>query len=352
MKRLITIFIVIGILGLVAFRLVSNKSVIASKTKVRDNKELKVTVNTAIVESQTSEKNLSLVGTVLANQIIDVKSEVAGKVTSLNVDLGDFVQKGKIIAHIDDKIRRLGLANAEQKLADAKQNLERYKNLYEGGAASKAQYDQYQLAFNNADNQLEQARKELSNTSVTAPISGFITQKSIEAGAFVNIASPLVTIVDISKLKVQLNVAEKDVYALNAGDKVKITSTVYPGVTFEGKITFISPNGDQAHNYPIEISLENQLKNPLKSGTYVDVTFNRKSTSPSLHIPREALVGSIKNARVYLVNEDSIAVLRNITIGSDNGAQLEVLKGLKEGDRVVTTGQINLSDSTEVAIIN
>jgi multidrug efflux pump subunit AcrA (membrane-fusion protein) len=84
----------------------------------------------------------------------------------------------------------------------------------------------------------------------------------------------------------------------------------------------------------------------------VDVTFNRQSQAASLQIPREALVGSVKNAQVYVVNDDNTARLRKVTIGSDNGDYLEVLEGLKEGERVVTTGQINLTDSTRVNIIN
>jgi RND family efflux transporter MFP subunit len=146
-------------------------------------------------------------------------------------------------------------------------------------------------------------------------------------------------------------VAENDVYALKEGDPVQITATVFPGVTYEGKITFISPRGDDAHNYPVEISFKNQAKNTLKAGTYVNVAFNRKSQVPALQIPREALVGSVRNAQVFVVNENNIAQLRKITVGGDNGAYLEVQEGLQEGERVVTTGQINLVDSTQVSII-
>jgi RND family efflux transporter MFP subunit len=173
----------------------------------------------------------------------------------------------------------------------------------------------------------------------------------VEAGAFLNLGAAIVTIVDVSRLKVQLNVAENDVYALKPGDPVNITTTVFPGVTYPGKITFISPAGDEAHNYPVEVSFANQAKNPLKAGTYVDVAFNRQSQTPSLQIPREALVGSVKNAQVYVVGNDNLTRLRKVTIGADNGDYLEVLEGLQEGERVVTTGQINLTDSTRVNII-
>jgi len=351
MKRILIIAAVLLVGALVAFRLVNNKKVIDAKNKVVDTSGQRVAVNATTVQSRISEQNLNLVGTVIPNQQIEIKSEVQGKLLSLNVALGQFVKKGQVIARVDDKIRSIGVANAEQSLANAKQNLERYTNLYQGGAATQAQLQQYQLTYDNALNQLEQARKELSSTTITAPISGFITSKAVEAGAFANVGTSIVTIVDVSRLKVQLNVAERDVYALKVGDAVNITTSVYPGVQFRGEITFISPSGDDAHNYPIEISIRNEDKTPLKAGTYVNIAFNRKSQVATLQIPREALVGSTKDAQVYVVDANNLARLRKVTIGADNGDYLEVLNGLKEGEKVVTTGQINLTDSTQVAII-
>src|SRR5690606_34601590 len=115
----------------------------------------------------------------------------------------------------------------------------------QGGAASQAQFEQYKLGYENAENQLAQARKQLANAAITAPISGQIIQKPVEAGAFASVGASIATIVDVSKLKIQLNVPERDVYALHKGDSVKITSTVFPGVVYQGKITFISPKGDE-----------------------------------------------------------------------------------------------------------
>ena len=353
MKKNKTIFIVVVllILGLVAFRLINNKRHIESKKQVKKNNGVYAAVNVATVEEKISELNLIMVGTVTANQEIDVKSEVPGKIVSMFFSLGDYVNKGKVLAKIDDRIRELSSQTAQQKLADAKQNLERYKNLFEGGAASKAQLDQYQLAFNNAKIQVDQAGKELSNTAASAPITGYITTKSVEAGSYVNIGSSIATIVDISKLKILLSVAERDVYSLKVEDNVTITSSVYPGTNFKGVINFISFKGDAAHNYPIEISIENKQKNPLKAGTYVDVAFNKKNILPSLQIPREALVGSIKDAKVYKVNSNNLVNLTPITISGETENNIIVSEGLSKGDNVVTSGQINLSDGSKVSII-
>src|SRR6185437_2807218 len=282
MKRIITIIVIVGILAAVVLRLSANKKHIEESKKIKEDVNFTVAVNAVPVQAKLNEANLDLVGTVVANQIIDIKAEVQGKITSLSFKLGDCVQQGHALAHIDSRIRQIALSNAEQALANAEQNYQRYKILYEGGAASKSQYDQNKLSYENALNQLDQSKKELGNTSVTAPLTGYITEKNVEEGTFVSVGNSIATIVDVSKLKVKVNVPERNVYDLKVGDTVNITASVYPGVLFKGKVTFISLNGDEAHNYPVEISLANQSKNPLKSGTYVDIFFNQKSKTASL----------------------------------------------------------------------
>ncbi len=352
MKRFITIAVVIILTGMIAFRLMQNKKTIEARAQVEDNSNQVVSVNVYKAEKKIAEKKLKMVGTAIANQVIDIKSEVQGKIISLNITLGQKVSQGQVLAKIDDRLRSLAVDNAQQRLADAKQNFERFKNLYEGGAASKAQFDQYSLAYENARNQVDQARKELSSTTVTAPISGIITSKQAEEGSFTTMGSPIATVVDISKLKIQLNISENDVYALNLGDEVTITTTVFPGVNYHGKVTFISPRGDEAHNYPVELSIENKKDKQLKAGTYVDVTFNKQSNVPTLQIPREALVGSIKDAKVYIADKENTVQLKPIVIGNDYGQYLEVIEGLSEGDIIVTSGQINLTNGAKVIIIN
>lgn len=352
MKRLITFSIIIIVIGLITFRLMKNREAIQSKAQVKDQSETLVPVIATRAKEESTEKNLKMVGTVLADKIIDVKSEVQGQITSLKFELGDQVRKGQSLASIDDKIRSLAVNNAVQKLADAKQNFQRYKNLYEGGAATKAQFEQYKLAMDNAQNQLAQARKELSNTKVLSPITGIVSKRPVEKGAFANIGTPIATIVDLSKLKIKLSISENSVYQLNVGDSVTITSNVYPNTIYKGKITFISPNGDEAHNYPIEISINNKKDKPLKSGTYVDVHFSRKNPKDVLQIPREALVGSKTDASVYIINDQNIARLKTVKLGEDYGNSIEVVEGLENGQLIVTSGQINLTDSTKVRISN
>lgn len=173
----------------------------------------------------------------------------------------------------------------------------------------------------------------------------------VEEGTYVNTGNPIASIVDVSRLKVKINVSETNIYNLHVGDKVKITTSIYNGIAFEGRISFVSPRGDDAHNYPVEVEISNNSKNPLKAGTFVNVEVEIKTSKDGLFIPRAALQGSIQDAKVY-VAENGKAMLKNVVIGQQVNDMLEVTSGLTENQKVIVTGQVNLTDNKPITIIN
>lgn len=349
MKRIITIGIVIVLIVLVVLRLKSSRDKIVSQ-----NENLTadvVTVNIADVVKKTTSLTLNFTGTSYPNKELDIPAEMAGKITSLNYTLGQSFQKGSVIATIDDRIKKLTYETAKIDVDKLKKDLDRTENLFKGGTASEQELDHARTSCETAQNKLNDAEKQLSYTKITAPISGTITRKIVEEGAYVNIGNPVASIVDVSKLKVKVNVSETNIYYLRIGDKVKITSSIYNGVKFDGRISFVSPRGDDAHNYPVEIEIVNSAKNPLKAGTFVNVEVEIKSDKNGLYIPRSALQGSIKDAKVYIA-ENGKALLRNIVIGQQVNDLLEVISGLTENQKVVVSGQVNLTDNKSIKIIN
>ena len=139
-------------------------------------------------------------------------------------------------------------------------------------------------------------------------------------------------------------------FKLKPGDEVSVTTDVYPGVTFKGKISTISDQADNAHTYPVEITLPNSKEHPLKGGMFGRVMFTSIKNNESVLIPREALMGSVKDAKVFVV-ENGIAKERNVIIGSTSDNMLEVLSGLKVGEQIVVNGQNNLKDQFKVNIV-
>jgi RND family efflux transporter MFP subunit len=141
------------------------------------------------------------------------------------------------------------------------------------------------------------------------------------------------------------------VYQLQKGQKVKVSADIYPDMTYSGSIANISPKGSITHTYPIEITIANTGKNPLKAGTYVTVQVDLGKDGTSLMIPRDAIVSSVKDPSVYVVN-NGVAQLTKISTGQNHDTYLTVTSGLNAGDLVVTNGQINLSDGTQISVIS
>jgi len=350
MKKIIIIVVALAILAFIIFRLSTNyKKINASKDVSTDLAY--VSVNVSPVSKMTMSNSLQLTGYMDAYSEIDIAAEAQGTIVSLNAELGQEKSKGSIIATIDDKLKNLAVQKAQNLKVKLEKDLERNKNLYNGGSLTEQQLDDAQNSYNDAVIQLEQAEKEFTNATIKSPISGVITKKQIEEGEYINIGSPIVTIVDISRLKIKLNVSEVNVYQLKLGDKATITTDVYPGVTFEGNISFISSQGDDSHNYPVEIVISNSSKYPLKSGTFANVIIKLPVGAEELYIPRESLLGSITDAEVYVAKNNK-AILKKIVVGNGNDKYIKVISGLKEGEEVIVNGQINLSENKAIKIVN
>ena len=128
-----------------------------------------------------------------------------------------------------------------------------------------------------------------------------------------------------------------------------MTTDVYPSATFEGKVITIAAKGDESHTYPVEVRIENSKTYPLKAGMFGRVSFSLSNKGEYVVIPREAILGSLKNAKIYVV-QNSIAKLRSITIRKESGTNVEILNGLNDGEVVVINGQNNLKDNASVVV--
>lgn len=348
MKKTIFILVALVLVSLIVIRLMSNHEKIKAKKEVKTDLNY-VNVTVTKVQTINMDQHLSLVGNLTAFAEIQVSSEIQGTVTSVKTVLGQHVSKNTVLATIDDRIKKLNVTTSQINLDKKQKDFERYKNLYSGGTATEQEQDEARVAYQSAVIELQQAEKELSDATIVSPSSGIITEKHIEKGTYVSIGSPIITMVDISKLKVKLNVSENNIYQLNINDKAKITTSVYPGVTFEGNISFISPKGDDSHNYQVEIVISNSSKHPLKAGTFVKVQISLPVKGNRLCIPREALQGSISEAKVYVAKNNK-AVLQSIEIGNGNNDFLEVISGLQESEEVITSGFVNLKEGKPIKV--
>ena len=310
-----------------------------------------VPVSVIAAQKQWLASSISLAGTINASNDVNVISETQGSVRQAHLKVGDIVQAGTVLVEVEDHIPRSNLSTAEISYQKAKRDFERSETLFQENSISRSQLDAARLAMQAAENQLEIAKRQLENTKIKTPIAGTVNARLVDVGTMVQPGMPVANIVDITTLKVRVNVSEQEAFRLKTGDPVDISTDVYPGQKFQARVDNIASKSDEAHTYPVEIKLVNNARYPLRAGMFCRIAFTSITATDALAIPRVALVGSVKNAEVFVVR-NGIAYLQQIIVGKQTNEYLEVLNGLSEGDTVVTSGQNNLVDKTRVIIVS
>jgi len=230
-----------------------------------------------------------------------------------------------------------------------KEDYERTKDLYEGKAATEVNMIAAKYNYENTNIQLEQLKRQIDNADIVAPINGIVTICNFKAGEYVNPGASIASLVDISKLKATVFVNETEVYSIHENQVVNVSSPVFPEKKWVGKIAYISPYGDENHNYQVDVLLNNTPA-ILKAGTNVSVEFNLAQKENIVVIPKKALVADRKDPYVYII-KNGIAHGSNVVVGLSEGNNIEIVSGLFAGDELVLSGQINLSEGSKITIV-
>lgn len=349
MKRIfITLISILAAIALIAWVLLNNKKENERKIATVADQSGAVIVKTAVAHKDTLNLDFSANGNFSAKHDLDLVAETGGRVVRLNVDEGSIVHKGQVLIEIDTEYSSLDLRNAEAAYQKLKTDFERYSSSYETGGVTKAQLDDIALALKNAEITVQQARRRVADANIKSPISGIINKRIVEPGAFVSMGTPLFNIVDVSSLKLKVNVNEQQVVNIKTGDQVKITSTIFPDEEFSGTLTFIAPKADESLNYLVEIEVNNIPPNTLRAGMYATATFKTPRQAPQILIPRTAFAGGVSSNEIFILEGDSTARMRKVVSGRILGDQVEIVSGVADGETIIISGQINLIDGTLV----
>jgi len=345
------------ILGVVITIILIVTILMINKRKLSENTSGGIDITYFVSIEKVLKKNLTsdmtMTGTIYANNDVNILSETSGKVTAVYAKVGDYKSANSIIAKVDDELRKAALMSAEANFEKAKKDFERAKILINDKSITDSQFEQAKLAATLAESQYIISKRQYEDTFIKTPISGFITMRNVDIGTMVQGAPQptfIANVVDLSKVKVKVNISENDAVVLKVGDVVKVSADVYPGVMFSGKIESISSKADEAHTYATEISITNQSSHLLKAGMFVRIQFTSLRGKDMIVIPREALIGSVKSPQVFVV-KGNIARLRNLTLGLESGKYVQVISGLNEDELLIVNGQNNLEDNTKVQIL-
>lgn len=325
-----------------------------------------MTVEMATLKRGKVAAYLTVVGNLIGQQTVDIAPRTAGRLLDVNVRLGDKVRRGQVLAKIEDReiVEQVRQAEASQEVSKAtirqreadlnvaKVNFDRSKNLFERQLLAKqalddaesrylaalAQVDlsKAQLSQNTA--RLEELRINLQNTSVTAPVDGFVGKRTVDPGAMVNTNTAIASVVDISRLRLVANIVEKDLRMVGVGDQAVVEVDAYPGEKFTGKIARVSPVLDPStRTAAMEVEIPNG-DGKLRPGMYARINLTIEEHESALVVPKTAVIDYQSQRGVWVPNDNDRATFVPLKLGIENAEAVEVLDGLKEGGRFVNTG--------------
>ena len=302
----------------------------------------------SVAVEQVFEREVPQMATYTSTVQAYVKNNIApqsvNRIKKINVEVGDFVKKGQVLAEMD----LIQLQQAELQMQNKEIEYKRLKALYDAGGLSQSDLDAIELAYKVSKTQYENL---LENSVLLSPINGVVTARNYDVGDMYAMSAPVFTVEQIVPVKLLVGISESDYSKVKKGDSVEITTDAVPDKTFYGKINRIYPTVDPAtRTFTVEVVVDNNYKT-LRPGMFARVTV-KFGVNNNVVIPDVAVVKQQGSGErfVYVLNEDGTVSYVKVTLGRRMGAEYEVLEGLKDGDRIVTGGQIRLKDGVKVSV--
>ena len=316
-------------------------------------------VSIATAKSETIPNLLTAVGDLAAVHQVNVTSDVNGRITDIQFTAGASVKEGTPLVQLFDGPEQGDLANFKAQQRVAQISLDRAKQLAERQVGPQATVDTAQAAFDQASASIAKTEAIISQKLVRAPFSGELGVRKVEVGQYLTAGTQIVSLTDLSALYANFTVTEKDSAQLKVGQTVRIAVDAYPGRTFEGKITTIEPQiATETRNIRVQATMQNPDK-ILKPGMFATTTIVLPDKPPVITVPETAVDYTLYGDSVYLLNEKEedgktkLTVTRTfVQTGKRLEGRAEILKGLKDGDRVVAVGQLKLQSGSAVTISN
>ena len=342
-----------------------------------------IKVKTATVKTGQIEAAYTITGALVPAQVADISAQMMGKVSEVNVEEGDTVSQGQALARLDDTQLSAQLSQAQatyqgtmnsQKQAkinldNAAATLERTKSLYAEGAVSKVQLDTDQKAYDLAKSQydssvssgvsgakasVENINAQVNNAVIKSPIPGIIVSKNITVGETATVGSTLMTVADMSSLKLKGTVSQAALPYIKKGDTVDLFIDIYPDRTFKGTISEVgSMSVSTGAYFPIEISMQNTDHFASGISAHADIT---AKGIDHLIVPASAVVENNGDSYIFIIKE-GIALKTMVLTGLKNDEQIEIIKELKGdvtlkgGEKVAITNANHLFDGMPVEIV-
>lgn len=339
-----------GAFGYKAFgTMMMQKGMAAAKDPVQ-------TVSSIVATSQEWQSRIEAVGTLRAVQGIDIAPEVAGTVEALPFESGLDVEAGAILLQMDSKEQKAALAALESNLKLAELNLARNEKQLAAKAISQAAYDASKSEFDSLTAQVAQQKATLEKRTLRAPFAGRLGLRQVNLGEYVPAGKAIVSLQQLDPLYLDFMLPQQKLSHIAIGQKIIAQTDAYDDKTFEGEISAIESAVDEAtRNVKVRATIGNPEK-ILRPGLFAKLHLSVGEPQKYLTLPQTAITFNPYGSTVYLVTKNAEgaqeAKMAFVKTGDKRGDQIAILEGVKEGDEVVTSGQIKIRNGSLLSVNN
>ena len=302
-------------------------------------------VEVAKVSARDVPQENTYASTIEAYAVNNIMPQTGGRIRKINAEVGDYVQKGQILAEMD----RTQLDQLAIQVENDNIEHERLKGLYAEGGVSQSDFETAEMGYKLRKINYENA---LENTILRSPLTGYVTARNFDKGDMFSMAAPLFTVQQVTPVKLLVGISESEYTKVKKGDGVSLTVDAFPGRTFSGKIERIYPVVDAAtRTFKAQVVVANTDR-VLRPGMYARVTVNF-GTRRSVMVPDQSLVKQEGTGTrfIYQLKADGTVSYLPVTVGRHIGTEYEIVSGLEDGVTVVVKGQSALKDGIKVNVL-
>lgn len=295
-------------------------------------------------------ESLSLVGTLAANEWVEIKAELEATVVEIGFDEGKPVTKGQLLFRLDESKLTTALAEAEVNLKLSKVNYDRAQQLLRDKTISQQEFDQLASRYESMQAAIAVRQRELKDTKIHAPFAGVMGARSVSSGQVIKKDTVLGMLVDLDPVKVEVNVPERFLSLLKLDQTIELRVAAFAGRKFKGLVYFIAPQVDTNTRTALVKAKIANADFALKPGMFANLDLTLQLRADAVIVPEPAIMVNADRAMLYIVDKDSNAQLRPVKLGVRQAGVVEILEGVEAGQLVIVEGTQKVRPGSKVKL--
>lgn len=299
---------------------------------------------------QKIEEKIYLVGTLAADESVEIKNEIDGLIAEIGFEEGQAVKKGQLLFRIEDAKLKAEVAQADANLGLAQTTFDRLSTLIKAGAISQQEFDQAKSDLETKKASIDLIKAQLQETVISAAFDGVMGERKASLGQFVGQGTSLTFLIKQDPMKAEFRVPERFLGQLKEGQTIEVAVTAYPDDQFEGQIYFIDPRVEEQTRTAL---VKAKLSNPdgkLRQGMFANLNLIVGVRQKALVVPEIALIARGEDVFVFIVDKENKAQIKPVKVGVRLAGQAEIVDGLSEGENVIVEGYQKIGPGSPVSM--